>query len=212
MTACLWALLLSQSAAAQDGGARTWTLDALRSWLYVVVYYDPDRFTPITAHDHVVKATTFDGAVTWDPAQPGACNIKISFAPSALVIDPPGAREREKLDPEGAVDDGAKKTISNNMFSKGNLNFPAVGTITFQSTTCAAGANGKTDVTGDLSIRGLAKRVTVPMAISATETAFSAKGTFTMNHSDFGMSPFTLGPMTPKNKEALKFVVDVVGR
>jgi polyisoprenoid-binding protein YceI len=192
--------------------ARTWALDAARSWLYVVVYFDPDRFTPITAHDHTVRATSFQGSVRWDTNDVSACAIDISFPVTALRVDVPGGREREGLPADGAISDDDKVTVVKNMLSKSNLYGDQFPSISFKSASCAAAANGKVAVTGDLSIRGVAKRVTVPMAITASESAFAAKGTFELTHADFGMSPFTYGPLTPKNLERLKFVVDVVGK
>lgn len=192
--------------------ARTWTLDAAKSWLYVVVYYDPERFTPITAHDHTVKASTFTGTVKWDPGAIGSCAIDIAFPVTALRIDAPGGRDRERLPADGAISDDDKVTVVKNMLSKTNLYGEQFPTISFKSVSCAAGAGGKVDVTGDLSVRGVAKRVTVPMAISVTDSSFAAKGSFELTHADFGMTPFTYGPLTPKNLERLRFVVDVVGR
>ena len=84
------AMLLSVAQAAPV----TYALQPDKSWLYVVVYYDRDRFTPIAAHDHVAKATQFTGTVTWDPEDPSACAIAIEFPVTSLVIDPPGAVAR----------------------------------------------------------------------------------------------------------------------
>lgn len=189
----------------------TYALEPARSWLYVVAYYDRDRMTPITAHDHVVKAVNFDGRVVWDPSDPSACEISFSFPVTALVIDPPGAREREKLPPEGAIEEGSKVTVVKNMLTKGNLWGDVYPTISYRSTACVARSDGRYAVTGDLTIRGTAKRLTVPMVVKATEDGFAAGGVFELTHADFGMTPYTLGPFTPKNQERLKFVVDVVG-
>lgn len=190
----------------------TYTLDPGKSWLYVVVYYDRDRFTPITAHDHVAKATSFSGTVTWDPDDPSACGISITFPVTSLVIDPPGAREREKLDPEGAIDEDTKKTVVKNMLSSMNLDGANHPTITYTSVSCTARADGKFDVAGDLTIRGATKRVTTKMVVSPADGTIAAGGVFELTHADFGMKPFTYGPMTPRNREDLKFVVDVQGK
>lgn len=189
----------------------TYALQPDRSWLYVVVYYDRDRFTPIPAHDHVARAMRFDGTVTWDPENPAACDIAIEFPVSSLVIDPPGAREREKLDPDDAVSEDTKRTIVKNMRSPMNLDAEDHPTITYESVSCAARPDGKFDVVGDLTIRGVTKRVTTAMVVTPGEGTLAAGGVFKLNHSDFGMKPFTYGPMTPRNAEELKFVVDVVG-
>ncbi len=225
MSALLLSVWLGVSALAQEGvpaeapvapaapvpTVRTWALDAAKSWLYVVAYYDPERWTPITAHDHVIKASAFTGSVTWDPANPSACVIDIQFPLTALAIDPPGGREREKLAADGAVDAETKVTIVKNMLSKMNLFSESFPQISFKSAGCVAGASGKFNVTGDLTIRGATKRITMPLAIGAAGNSFTAKGSLNFNHADFGMEPFTYGPLTPRNKEGIKLVVDVVG-
>ena len=201
------AMLLSVAQAAPV----TYALQPDKSWLYVVVYYDRDRFTPIAAHDHVAKATQFTGTVTWDPEDPSACAIAIEFPVTSLVIDPPGAREREKLDPEGAIDEDTKKTVVKNMLSPMNLDGANHPTISYKSVSCAARPDGRFDVAGDLTIRGVTKRVTTPMVVKPGDGTLAAGGVFDLTHADFGMKPFTYGPMTPKNREDLTFVVDVVG-
>lgn len=191
---------------------RVWKLDPAASQLYTVVRYDRNRITPVTAHDHVVSASTFTGQVTWDAADVAACQINISFPVSALVVDPPGARERAGLDPAGAIDADTKATVVKNMTSKTNLFAASFPDIRYQSTKCAPRADGKVDVTGTLAIRGMGKGLTVPMVVEVGAESFRARGTFAANHADFGMSPFTYGPLTPKNDERLTFVVDVIGR
>jgi polyisoprenoid-binding protein YceI len=190
----------------------SYSLQPERSWLYVVVYYDRDRLTPITAHDHVARASQFSGTVTWDPEAPSACDIRMEFPVTSLVIDPPGARDREGLDPEGAIDEDTKHTVVKNMLSPMNLDAANHGTISYRSVSCAARSDGKFDVAGDLTIRGVTKRVTTAMVVTPGEDSISAGGVFKLTHADFGMKPFTYGMMTPRNREDLKFVVDVVGK
>lgn len=189
---------------------RTYNLQPSSSWLYVVVYFDPDRFTPVPAHDHGVKATDFTGTVRWNLDDASQCQIDISVPVTALQVDPPNMRARASLPADGAVSDGQKETIVNNMRGKKNLNYPAFTDITFKSSSCD-GTQGKVSVSGQMTIAGNSKDVTVTMDVKADASAFSANGTLTLNHSDFGMTPFTYGPLTPKNLEKLKFVVEVVG-
>ena len=192
-------------------GAVTYTLDPAKSDLYVVVYPDPTRWTPIESHQHVVEALDFTGSVTWNADQVSKCDIRIGFPVTALAVDPPGMRERERLDPDGAIAEDTKKTVVNNMLGRQNLHGSQYKDISYQSVSCVQ-SGGLVKVTGDLTIRGVSKRIVVPMTITATPEKFHATGSFQLNHSDFGMSPFTYGPGTPKNAEALKFVIDVTGK
>ena len=176
----------------------------------MVVYHDPDRWTPIAGHDHAMEPKSFDGEVTWSTSDAGACSVKISFPVTALAVDPPGARARANIDPDGTVGEGQKGTIVSNMLGKHQLQGDQHPTISFTSTSCD-GTTGKVNVTGNINIRGIDKTVSAPMTITADDSTFGAKGSFTLQHKDFGMKPYTLGPGTPKNLEKLLFLVDVKG-
>lgn len=194
----------------EQGGPVTYALRPSGSALYVLVFNDPDRWTPVAGHDHAITATSFTGSVVWDPDDLSACKIDIRFPVTALAVDPPGMRERAGLPADGAVGDGAKKTIIGNMLGKSQLNSSQFPEIAYESTGCKASGD-KVDVTGSLKVRGVSKSVTVPMTVTADGTSFSAKGSFTLQHSDFDMKPFTYGPATPKNQDKLVFHVDVAG-
>jgi polyisoprenoid-binding protein YceI len=193
----------------------TYALQPDKSWLYVVVTYDRDKWSAVAVHDHVARASSFTGTVAWDTESPSACDIRIEFPVTSLVIDPPGAREREELDPNGAVTEADKHSIVKNMLSGLNLDASRFATITYRSASCAPRADGGFDVTGDLSIRGATKRVTTAMVIRPEADSFAASGEVGVTHADFGMKPFTIGglglPGAPRNAEALRIVVDVVG-
>ena len=194
----------------EAAGPVTYSLQASKSALYVLVFNDPDRWTPVTGHDHAITATSFDGTVVWDEDDASACKVEISFPVTALAVDPDGMRARAGLPEDGAIGDGAKKTVVGNMLGKSQLQSSQFPKISYTSSSCS-GTSGKVDVSGTLSIRGVGKSVTVPMTIAITDGTFSAKGSFQLGHADFGMKPFTYGPATPKNQEKLVFHVDVVG-
>ena len=164
----------------------------------------------MTGHDHVMRASTFKGEVVWDEADASACAVQISFSASALQVDPPGARERMGLDPDGAIGDGQKSTVVKNMLGKHVLGADVFPTLSYKATSCD-GTTGSVKVSGKLSVHGVEKALTVPMDITVEPDSFHASGTFELGHVDFGMKPFTYGPGTPRNDEKLTFVVDVRG-
>jgi polyisoprenoid-binding protein YceI len=215
--ALLGAPALAQTPAA-DGAAApssasgpvTYTLDPVKSWLFVVVYNDPTALAARLGHDHAIRAMDFDGTVVWDPANLGACSVEISFPVTALSPDPPGMRVRAGLDPEGGVEAGALETIKENFLGKSQLDAASFPTISFQSTRCQA-ADGKVKVTGNLTIRGTTVPVTTLMDVKADGSSFAAAGSFTATHSSFGFRPFTNLAGALRNKDEMKFVVDVVG-
>lgn len=201
-SACL--LLLSSHALA--GEVVTYELDAGKSWLWVLVKYD--RNALIAGHDHVVRASDFTGTARWDADDPAACDVKISFPVTALVVDPAGSNERAGLSNNTSDSDKAK--IKSNFEGKSQLNASAFPSISFQSKRCVAEGDA-VRVTGDLSIRGVGKEVSALMKVTADGQRFAARGRFDASHSDWGFTPFTALLGSLRNDDALGFHVDVVG-
>ena len=191
-------------------GPTAYTLDPSASFLAVTVYKDPNTLGSGLAHDHAVVASTFDGKVVWSSTDASACSVSISFPVTALTVDPGNARSRVGIDPDDSVGDSGKNQIKSNFMGKSQLYADSFPTISFTSTSCS-GTSGTVDVTGELSIRGVAKTVTAKMAITEDGSSFPAKGSFDLTHDDFGFKPFTAGFGALKNQNKLHFVVDVQG-
>ena len=194
------------SPAEAPAGPRTYTLDPSQSRLYVLVKYD--RNATIPGHDHVVVASTFDGTVTWDPADPSACDIHIEFPVTALTVDPGNARSWVGL--EGETSEGDKRKIRDNALGRHQLEADKFPKISYQSTSCS-GSGSSYEVKGDLSIHGLTNPVTTKMTIQAGDT-FAAKGSFTTDHARWGMDPFSALLGALRNDPQLAFTVDVKGK
>ncbi len=207
-------LLLSSPAFAEDveeepaeqSGPTTYQLDPGKSVLAVLVKYDRDAL--VGGHDHIIQASTFEGSVTWNPDDVSACEISISFPVDALQVDPPGARDRAGL--EGTTGEGDKKKIKNNFMGKSQLDASNYPTISFESTSCKASGDGAV-VTGPLKLHGVAHTVSADMNITADGDAFSARGTFSATHSDWGFDPYTALFGSLRNAPGLSFTVDVKG-
>jgi polyisoprenoid-binding protein YceI len=199
------------AAAVPAGGPVTYKLDPVKSWIYVVVYNDKEKsLTPGYGHDHGIRPKTFDGTVVWDAADPFRCKVGISFRADSMYVDPPGMREREGLPADGAVEDGAKETIRGNFLDSGQLDAQNHPTISYKSTSCTA-ASGKFTVTGNLTMRGVTKPVSTTMTVTPTPTSFVASGVFRAKATDFGFKPYSAPFGFLKNRDEMKFVVDVVG-
>jgi polyisoprenoid-binding protein YceI len=195
----------AEEAPSEAPSTKTYQLDAGKSRLYVLVKYARDA--TIGGHDHIVSASTFDGTVVWNEADPSVCDIQISFPVSALTVDPGSSRSWEGL--EGETGDGDKSKIQANLSGKHQLDAASFPTISFKSTSCS-GSGSSVKVTGDLSMHGKSKSVTTTMNVSTTD-GFAAKGSFTADHSSWGMEPFSALLGALRNAPELKFVVDVKG-
>ncbi len=188
----------------------TYTMDPGQSWLYVKVYNDPSGLASRLGHDHAIRAMDFKGEVVWDVDDPSACSVTFMVPVAELQPDPPGMRERAGLDASGAVGASSLETITENFLGANQLDAAKHPTIGFRSTSCA-GTSGPVTVNGVMSLRGVDKKVSVSMNVTATGSAFTARGEVTMNHTDFGFKPFRALAGSLRNQDRLDFVIDVVG-
>ena len=123
------------------------------------------------------RFTGFDGAVMLDPAKPASSSVQITIQMASIASD------NDKLDGE---------LKSADWFDVAK--FP---TATFQSTRVTPGAGGHAQVTGNLTMHGITKPVTLDVTFHGggmhpmmkVETAgFDA--TTTLQRSDFGVTKY----------------------
>lgn len=207
-------LLWSVAASAEDvppapaaAEARTWKLDPAASVLYVLVKHDTSTTLANMAHDHTIAATGWTGTVVWNPADPTACKVDITVPVAGLVVDPPGYRERANL--HGETEESDKPKILDNMWGSRQLDKDRFPSITFSSTSCSGA--GPVVVSGNMTIHGVSRPVSLPMNITVDGDTFSAKGRLPSSTSQWGFEPFTAAMGMIKNLDELEFTIDVKG-
>ena len=126
---------------------------------------------------YTVRFTNFDATYTYDPKAPAAATVEATFQAASL-------------------DTGEPKF--NSEFAEKFLDAGANPTIRFVSTAITPGAGNTGTMTGDLTLRGVTRPVTLDVTfdgyrsgIGGARSGFSARGTF--KRSDFG-STFLLSP------------------
>ncbi|MDP2313897.1 MAG: YceI family protein [Pseudomonadota bacterium] len=186
----------------------TYTLEPGKSALYVQVYKDAGTVAANLSHDHVIAATGWNGTVRWDPSDVAACKVDIVVPVAGLRPDEEAMRKRVGYDQ--MLDADQREEVKGNMLGSGQLNAKSFADIKFTSTKCEA-AGDKVKVTGNLTVHGVAKPVTSTMKISADGAALSASGTFSAKATDFGFEPYSALLGALKNKNEMKFTVDVKG-
>jgi polyisoprenoid-binding protein YceI len=183
----------------------TYTLDAAKSSLYVQVFKDPTTVAADLSHDHVVSATKWTGSVTWGA---GACAVDISVPVSGLRNDDDAMRKRVGYNV--MLDDGQRADVKANMLGASQLDGSRFTTITYKATRCES-SDATWKVTGGLTIHGVTKQVVATLKVAADAASFAASGKFTTKTRDFGFEPFSAMLGALKNKDELKFTLDVVG-
>jgi polyisoprenoid-binding protein YceI len=159
----LTALVIATPLLAQDA-TETWAIDKNHS----TATFKVRHFTA----NVVGLFRDFDGSVSIDRAKPE--NSSVAFTIQATSIDT-GNENRDKHLRSGDFFDVEK--------------YP---TITFKSTAVAPKSKTEFDVTGDLTMRGVTKRVTLPVAFGGfLKTPRGEKAGFeveaTLNRKDYGI-------------------------
>lgn len=200
-------LLLALAALSAPAHAEPKTY-ALKGNLYIQVYKDPTTIAQALAHDHVVQGSGWLGSATWDPANLATCKVVISVPVQRLVVDEKSVRTT--LGYDTFPSDSERADIKEAMLGADQLDGAKYAEIKYESTKCEAQGDGVL-VTGNMTIRGVTKPVTMNMALKADAVNFSAKGATAIRATQFGFEPFSKGFGALKNQDRMLLVVDVTG-
>jgi polyisoprenoid-binding protein YceI len=147
-------------------GARTFNVDKSHS---EVTFQVRHLLTKVRG-----RFSEFSGAITYDEAQPEKSSVAISIQASSIDTNEPNRDTHLRSDDFFAVDE-----------------YP---TLEFTSTQIVAAGSDRFDVTGDLTIRGVTKRVTVPVSVLGKaidpwgNEKLGLETEFTVNRKDFGLA------------------------
>lgn len=192
--------LLSQASIA---GAVKYTIQPERSELVVRTF--KDGIASVLAHDHVARATRFSGAVEYEPASPGTASVEVIVEAAAVVVDEPELRQRYELDK--AVSEKSRTKIQETMEGPDQLDVETFPEIAFRSKRVEAGADGTLEVTGDFTLHGVTRQVTVPVTVEIDGATLRAEGSFRFLQSDYGIEPFSGGLGTVRNQDEIELTV-----
>lgn len=192
------------AASTASAGAIRYELDPQDSLLYLTVFKDTSVIASGMSHDHAVRAAAWSGSASIDPADLSSCDVRVSVPVSALVVDEPWMRQLAGL--EGTLPDGMKDSVRKNMLSEAQLNIEEHPSMTFRSSGCTA-----TRITGDLTIRGVTRRVEVPATLSASGEGLSLTGELTIRATEFGFAPFSAMMGAMKNRDDMRLRVTLIG-
>ena len=146
--------------------------------------------------------------MVWDPENAAACNVNISLPVTGLAPDTDTMRDLVGYSSRLSTSNQAK--VKRNIMALTQLAAEHFPTISFASTSCSASGDSIM-VNGNMTIRGQSKALSVPMEISADGSTFSAAGTFTATHEDFGFAPYSAMGGALRNDTEMRFTVDVKG-
>jgi polyisoprenoid-binding protein YceI len=197
-------LLLLALAADRPASAapRTYVIDSAGS--AVRVHVGKSGVFGFAGHTHDVTAERFEGRVQADPEDLSRSSVELSLETSGL-----------KVSAEGEPAGDAPK-VQDAMAGPKVLDVARFPTIHFRSQQVSGRkvADGvyELQVTGELSLHGVARRVTVPVRVELAANTLTASGKLTLGQKAFGIEPVSAGGGTVKVKNELGIEFKLVGR
>ncbi len=140
------------------------------------------------SHEHVIHATSVAGELRFDPNDLSDASVEVGIASSELTPDDPELRGKYGLD--GELSEGDRETIAENLKGESQLDAGSFPEIRFSADTFEKGDDGW-QITGEITIRGVAKSVEVPATIEVSDGILRGECSFSLTQSDFGFSPYS---------------------
>jgi polyisoprenoid-binding protein YceI len=186
--------------------AAMFRVDGERSHLAVRLYRE--GVGSALAHDHVVEAAEIAGTVEYDADRPEASAVVIEVRTPSLRADEPAARRR--LGVEGDLSDGQRADVAKAMRSPEQLDVARFPMIRFVSTRVQPRGEGRLQIDGRLTIRGVTREVAFPATVAQESGAIHGRATLTFLQSSFGYRPYRALLGAIRNKDEATLHVDLV--
>ena len=192
----------SNAAAASSTGAQSerFRIDASKSQFTARV--GVGGLLSALGHEHVVAIRDFTGEAQVTPStlEPGSLQLTINARSLAETEREFSDSDRQKIDQ--AVRDEA-------------LEIAKYPQIVFKSTKLSSKKTGdgqyEVQIDGELTLHGVTRPVTVPAQVSFDGNALTARGQFTVRHSDYQMKRISAGGGTVTAKDEIALSFNVIG-
>lgn len=195
----LWSLsmatwLIAQPPMQSAGSPVALTIDGASS--HVVIQVGKTGVFAFAGHAHEVEAPGVTGRVTFDPSDLQHANVTLEFPAAALRVT---GRD------EPPADAGEVQRV---MQSAQVLDVKRFPTILFRSrrvyVTTRTASTADVSIEGDMTLHGTTRAMTILASVTPdTGGRLTARGSFTLKQSDFGMVPVTAAGGTVRVKDEL---------
>jgi len=189
-------LLLPLAAIAQTK-ARTYTIVPSESSFWV--FAGKAGLFSALAHDHEIGVKSFSGRVVVPEAGASGGALELDVEAKSLAV----------LDKKVSEED--RKKIFDAMHNE-VLESAKHQKITFKSVSVGEVKQTGNDsysftLNGDLTLRGVTKRIAVPVALTITPEQLRAAGKYTLKQTDYGIKPYSAagGTIKVKNEVVVNF-------
>jgi len=154
----------------------------------------------VAGHTHEVEGP-IQGSVAADPGDLPHAAIRLEIQAAKLRVTGKG-------EPPDDVPEVQKRMLGDEVLAVAR--YPA---ITFRSTSIAVAGRRESEidlrVTGELTLHGQTKSITVPVRAQLDARSLTASGTFSVKQTDFGIKPISVGGVV-NVKDALSIHFTVI--
>lgn len=156
-------------------------------------------------HNHVLSSREVTGYV-WRHADPARSGFDMVVPVESFIVDDDDARRAEGPDFPVNVSEEAKQGTRRNLLGSAVLDAEHFARIRVRSSEIS-GAPGAPQVTAELTIKGMAGRVVLPVSMQHEGTSLRVRGEFTLKQTDFGIKPYSvaLGALQVQDELRIKF-------
>jgi polyisoprenoid-binding protein YceI len=153
-------------------------------------------------HSPTFAIRDFTGEVSFDLAVPAKASISLRIRADSLdLMDDVNSKDRREME----------STMNQSVLE--STKYPE---IVFTSTSVSSNPSGdgryQVNVTGNLSLHGVTRPLTVPAQLAVLGDMIRASGELPLSQTSFGIQPVSVAGGTLKLKDELKFAFDIVAR
>lgn len=202
LAACVAGSAAALVSSAAGANARSYTIDSRQSRATIAVGKS-GALSFAAGHTHEVAVSTVTGTIAVDREDPARSSVRLTIDAAALRVTGKGE----------SADDVPK--VQQTMTGPQVLDVERYPTITFASTSVAMTARTEASfdasITGELTLHGVTRSISVPVAVHTDGTTLTATGHFEVKQTDYGIKPVSVGGVVSvKNSVNISFTI--VGR
>ncbi|MEX2523640.1 MAG: YceI family protein [Gammaproteobacteria bacterium] len=140
-------------------------------------------------HNHVIVAENISGDV-YLPPEFHHSGFRLRIPVSGFSVDPPSARKEEGGVFAKELSGQARDATAENMLGPDVLDAENHPVIQIRS-VAISGPDWGPDITVRITLRGISRDITVPVAVERNEDRLRITGTMELKQTDFGITPFS---------------------
>lgn len=187
-------------------GATLYTVNPASSDVQVLVFRGGTLAR--LGHNHVISAKQVTGTV-WTHSAVAQSGFELDFPVADLVVDDPSARKAAGDEFPGEISQADRDGTRKNMLGAEVLDGQNHPKITLRSVRLTGSASAA-QITTRVTIKGVARDVLVPAAITASGDQLIVTGSFDIQQTQFGIKPFSIGLGALEVQDRLQIVFKLV--